>query len=171
MFRFLGILTVSGYHTLPEEAHYWTNQPLPLVSEATSSKRFMEIKRYLHTADNIHLQTGNKAAKRLPLYNSLNQNLVQFGIWQSSLSTDESMVPYFGRHSIKMFICGKPIRLGYKLWCLCGPDGFPYHMKIDTGKDKPRYSMLCRNFRLNILCYVGMFVFSSNSSMIARFRS
>ena len=95
MFRFLGILIVSGYHTLPEEAHYWSNQPdlgLPLVTDAMSSKRFIEIKRYLHIADNGHLQTGNKAAKVFPLYNSLNQNFVQFGIWHSSLSTDESMV-------------------------------------------------------------------------------
>ena len=139
MFQFLGIFIVSGYHTLPKEAHYWSNQPdlrLPLVSDAMSSKRFIEIKRYLHIADNRHLQTGNKAAKVLPLYNSLNQNLVQFEIWYSSLSIDESMVPYFGRHSIKMFIRGKPIRFGYKLWCLCGPDGFPYHMKIYTGKDE-----------------------------------
>jgi len=119
--------------------HYWSNQPdlrLPLVSDAMSSKRFIETKRYLHIADNRHLQTGNKAAKVLPLYNSLNQNLVQFEIWHSSLSIDESMVPYFGRHSIKIFIRGKPIRFGYRLWCLCGPDGFPYHMKIYTGKDE-----------------------------------
>ena len=55
MFRFLGILIVSGYHTLPDEAHYWSNQPdlgLPLVSDAMSSKRFIETKRYLHIADN-----------------------------------------------------------------------------------------------------------------------
>jgi len=23
-----------------------------------------------------------------------------------------------------------------RVWCLCGPDGFPYHMKIYTGKDE-----------------------------------
>jgi len=106
------------------------------VSEAMSSKPFIEIKRYLHIADKRHLQTGSKAAKVLPLYNSLNQNLVQFGIWHSSLSIDDSMVPYIGRHSINTFNSGKPIRFGYKLWCLCGPGGFPYHMKIYTGKDE-----------------------------------
>ena len=29
-----------------------------------------------------------------------------------------------------MFIKGKPIRFGYKIWCLCGSDGYPYHMQI-----------------------------------------
>jgi len=28
------------------------------------------------------------------------------------------MVPYYGRHSSKQFIRGKPIRFGFKMWCL-----------------------------------------------------
>ena len=44
------------------------------------------------------------------------------------------MVPYSGRHSCKMFIRNKPIRFGYKLWALCGSDGYPYHVSIYTGK-------------------------------------
>jgi len=45
------------------------------------------------------------------------------------------MVPYFGRHSAKMFIRGKPIRFGYQIWGLCGNDGYPYHLKIYQGKE------------------------------------
>ena len=45
------------------------------------------------------------------------------------------MVPY-GRHSIKIFINAKPIRFGYMIWCMCGTDGYPYHMKIYTGKEE-----------------------------------
>ena len=37
------------------------------------------------------------------------------------------MVPYFGHDSFKVFIWSKPIRFGYKIWCLCGSDCFPYH--------------------------------------------
>ena len=44
------------------------------------------------------------------------------------------MVPHFVRHSCKMFICGKPIRFGYKLLCLCGSNGYPYKLSIYTGK-------------------------------------
>lgn len=36
------------------------------------------------------------------------------------------MVPYFGRHSCKMYIKGKPVRFGFKLWCLCSSDGYLY---------------------------------------------
>ncbi|KRX75179.1 PiggyBac transposable element-derived protein 3 [Trichinella sp. T6] len=30
---------------------------------------------------------------------------------------------------------GKPIRFGYKVWMLCGNDGYPYHMTIYQGKE------------------------------------
>lgn len=66
----------------------------------------------------------------LPLYDALNANFVQFGIWYFDLRVDELMVPYYRRHLIKMFIKGKPIRFGYKLWVLCG-----YYLKICTGRE------------------------------------
>ena len=44
------------------------------------------------------------------LYNMLNFNLVQLGIVYELLGVGESKVPYFGSHSVKIFIRGKPIR-------------------------------------------------------------
>ena len=35
----------------------------------------------------------------------------------------------------KCLFVGKPIRFGYKIWSLCGEDGYPYHLKIYTGKE------------------------------------
>ena len=58
----------------------------------------------------------------------LNCNLVQFDIFHEVLSVDESMVPYFGRRSAKMFIKEKRSCFGYKIWCLRGSDGYSYHM-------------------------------------------
>ena len=136
--RFLGILLLSGYHSVPHEDHFWSNSPdlgVRIVSETMSNKRYHTIKKYLHLADNQNLPSGDKVAKVSPLYQLLNDNLVQFGVWHTDLSIDESMVPYFGRHGIKMFIKGKPIRFGFKLWVLCGADGFPYCLKIYIGKE------------------------------------
>lgn len=45
----------------------------------------------------------------------------KFGLYfpvEENLSIDESMIPYYGRHSSKQFIRGKPIRFGFKLWCV-----------------------------------------------------
>ena len=56
------------------------------------------------------------------------------------LSIDEQMVPYFGRHSAKMFIRGKPIRFGYKNWILASSDGYSYKFGTYTGACKKKDS-------------------------------
>ena len=75
-------------------------------------------------------------SKIAPLYEMLNRNLIQFGIFNKLLSVDESMVPYFGRHSAKMFNRGKPVHFSFRIWCLCVSDGYPYNMKIYQEKEK-----------------------------------
>lgn len=76
----------------------------------------------------------------------MNERFMQFGVFAHNLSIDEQMIAYFGRHSCKMFlkgnlidqrkvidfgshspdkIClGKPIRFGFKYWCMCSSDGY-----------------------------------------------
>nr|CAD7434929.1 unnamed protein product [Timema monikensis] len=42
----------------------------------------------------------------------------------ANVSIDEVMVPNYGRHGAKQHIHGKPIRFGYKVWCLCSRLGY-----------------------------------------------
>ena len=102
-----------------------TDLGVPIVSKAMSRAGFRNVKRHIHFADNHHLEQGNKIAKVAPVYTSVNATLAKFGVFQEDLSIDESMVPYFGRHSAKMFIRGKPIRFGYTVWSISGSDGYP----------------------------------------------
>ena len=46
------------------------------------------------------------------------------------------MIPYFVRHSSKMFTRGKPICFGFKIWCLRGSDSYLYNIKVYQGKEK-----------------------------------
>ena len=103
-----------------------------------SRDKYQRLKKYFHVADNANLEVGNKVAKVSQMYKFLNENLCRWGIFHDKLSIDESMVPYFGRHSAKMFIRGKPIRFGFKIWALCGADGYPYKLDIYTGKNSNR---------------------------------
>ena len=85
-----------------------------IVAEALSSKRFKKIKSMFYLVDNQSLPAADsKMAKVLPLYYAINEAFVQFGVFHLYLNIDKSMVPYFGHHSCKMFICGKPIRFGF----------------------------------------------------------
>ena len=48
-------------------------------------------------------------------------------------SIDESMVPYYGRQSAKQFICGKPIRFGYKMSVITTTLGYVVQIELYQG--------------------------------------
>ena len=153
MRKFLGLLLISGYHSLPSEKDYWsTAEDLEarIFSKTMSRDLFRSIKACLHIADNHNL-AQSKVAKILPLLDLLKANCQQFGVFHKSLSIDESMVPYRGLHSAKQYIKGKPVKFGYKLWMLCSSDGFPYNFEIYCGKDSSRTSPLGSHVVKNML--------------------
>ena len=91
----------------------------------------------VHVADNKNLVEGSKIAKMKPLYDAFNMILKQFGIWHDKLSIKKRMVPYKGLYSICQYMKSRPsgdlvwsIKFGYKIWSLCGNDGYPYHIDI-----------------------------------------
>ena len=44
-------------------------------------------------------------------------------------------MPYRGKDPTKQFMCNKPVRFGYKIWFMCGTDGYPYNFQIYKGKE------------------------------------
>ena len=50
-----------------------------------------------------------------PIFNNLNQNCSKLVLRQGKYSVDESMISYYGRHSSKQYIRGKPIRYSFKV--------------------------------------------------------
>ena len=139
--QFFGLLLFSGYHQVPGEDLYWSTQEdlsIPIVSTVMPRNRFRKLKKFFHVIDNNTLALGDKMGKISPFYEELERNFQQFGIFHPKLSIDESMVPYYGHHSAKMFIRGKPIRFGYKIWMLCSNTGYPYAMRIYSGKSSEK---------------------------------
>ena len=155
--QFFGILLFSGYHTVPQENLYWCSaedMSIPIIPSVMPRNHFKDIKRYFHLSDNNMLQKGDKLGKISPLYRELGKNLMQFGIFHKELSLNESMVPYYGHHPSKMFIKGKPIRFGYKIWMLCSSSGYPYAMQIYAGKEKNSTGPLGSRVVCNLLAVV-----------------
>jgi hypothetical protein len=135
--KFIGILILTGYHTLPAAKLYWSKDEdmgLPLVRKCMSRNKFMTIKQNIHLSDNNKLDENDKFSKLRPVFDMINEKNLQFGIFSHNLSIDEEMVPYFGRHSCKMFIRGKPVRFGFKHWCLCSSNGYLYKFIPYGGK-------------------------------------
>ena len=128
---FFAILFTSGYAQLPQRRLYWDRSDdvhNAAVSGAMTRNRFDEIMQFVHVADNENLPANDRMAKVRPLFNLMNENFVKHFPATQHLSIDESMVPYYGRHSAKQFIRGKPIRFGYKVWSLNTPLGYCVQM-------------------------------------------
>lgn len=53
------------------------------------------------------------------------------------MSVDESMIPFKGRSSLKQYMPMKPVKRGYKVWCLAdSKTGFISKFQIYSGKEK-----------------------------------
>ena len=80
--------------------------------------RFDEILQYLHPEDNNNLTAGEKLAKVGSFYKMMNERFLKSFQLEENLCVDEAMIPYYGKHSAKLHTKGKPIKFGYKPWCL-----------------------------------------------------
>lgn len=141
---FLAILLLSGYVGLPRWRMLWevgSETYLLVVAEAMRRNRFELIKCYMHCADNAHLPSNDKFGKMRAVMCLLNERYLANAVFEENLCIDESMAPYFGRHGAKQFLKGKPIRFGYKFWCLCDRLGYliqfePYQGSGGAGYDR-----------------------------------
>lgn len=151
MRRFIGILLLTGYHSLPQEEMYWsldTDISVPIVRESMSRLQYRNMKQKLHLRDNSQIDTTDKLYKVRPYLSLLNRKFQQFGIFSHDLSIDEQMIPYRGKHSSKMFLKGKPIRFGYKAWTLASSDGYVFQFDIYSGKSTNSQSSNNEDFGL-----------------------
>ena len=104
------------------------------VADLLSRNRFEEILRYSHLAGNAKLAPGDKLAKVRSFFNLMNQRFLNAFQYDEQLCVDESMIPYFGKHSAKQYIKGKPINFGYKVWCLNTNNGYLIQCDPYSGK-------------------------------------
>ncbi|XP_017467191.1 PREDICTED: piggyBac transposable element-derived protein 3-like [Rhagoletis zephyria] len=99
---FTAILLLSGYIKVPRKHMYWQSNlesHNTLVADAMSRNHFQFIMSNLHVCDNDKLSPTDKFAKIRPLLDMLNKRFMDFSPHEQNHSVDESMVPYFGRHS------------------------------------------------------------------------
>ena len=68
------------------------------------------------------------------LFDNLNKG-ERFFHHEKEFSVDESMIAYYGKHSSKQFIHGKPIRYGYKVWTMATSKGAGVRFEPYCAKD------------------------------------
>ncbi|KAM9812122.1 piggyBac transposable element-derived protein 3-like [Syngnathus typhle] len=90
--RVLRILLLSGYHPLPSRRHYWSILHCALVAGAMSRNRFEEIIRYIHCADNAHLNLSDRMTKPRPMMDILNARFGEAYPMDCNVDLDEAMI-------------------------------------------------------------------------------
>ena len=140
---FLAVLILSGYVPHPRRRMYWEQAAdfhSAVAAYFMTRNRFEEVMRNLHLADNNNLNKEDKVAKVRPLFDILNRSFLARFCPEAHLSIDESMVPYFGHHGCKQYIRVKPIRFGYKIWCLNTTLGYLVQFQPYQGKGSVTHS-------------------------------
>ena len=123
---FLEFLILSGYHQLPSERDYWSEDDdlgLGIVRDAFSRNAYATLKAMIHFQDNSKAGQckDNKAFKVRALIDKINAKFKQWGVFEKYLSVDKMIIRHYGHQVLKQFINirSKPIRFDYKLWALC----------------------------------------------------
>lgn len=140
LYQVLGILLLSGYNSVPNRRLFWSTQAdtrcLAVVQSGMGVNRFEDIVRSLHFVDNSKQPAGDKIFKVRPLFEHFNKAFLDLAQpLPMAWAIDEAMEPYYGHHGLKQFIRGKPVRFGYKFWCLCSTEGLLISFKLYEGKD------------------------------------
>lgn len=98
-------------------------------------RKFEDIFTNLHFINSeSNINSDDKMYKIRPLVDALNELFLQYVPIEHSVSIDESMIPYFGRHGCKQFIRGKPVRFGFKAWVLAQRLGYCIQFDIYQGR-------------------------------------
>ena len=147
MTAFLGVIVNSMYVKVNQRNLYWSTDRdthVAGIADLLTRKRFEEIMRSLHFRDNKTMPIPNtdKFFKVRPLFRNLNTRLEVFSN-SSYVSIDESMQPYFGYHSTKQYMKGKPHKFGFKIWYACNPSGLPLFVEPYAGvsTEIPNYGL------------------------------
>lgn len=111
---------------MPRLSNYWSTDPflkVPCVSQVMTSKRYKKLIENLHLNDNnTAVRKGEVGYDKLhnvrPLIKNLQKTITTYYNPSGTMAVDESMIPFKGKCFIKQYMTKKPIKWGYKVWCL-----------------------------------------------------
>ena len=99
--------------------------------------RFEQILRLLHFCDNSTFDPASKDKcwKITPIVTEIKSRFKLYALLTPICSVDESMIKYCGKYGqlIKQHMPQKPIRFGYKVWCLNLSGGYLYTFDVYQG--------------------------------------
>ncbi|GFO23342.1 PiggyBac transposable element-derived protein 3 [Plakobranchus ocellatus] len=110
---------------------YWSPETeQDLVCDSMTCNRFEKILSIEHLNDNdlMRPRRGGAGYDRLfrvrPLIEKLNIQFEACAEKEMWVSVDEQIIPFKGRHSLKVYMMKKPKKWGYKVWVMTRASGY-----------------------------------------------
>ena len=156
---YFGFMVLMGLVPLPAIDDYWRRDPLlhySPIADRIPRKRFREIHRFLHFADNSTLlEHGDPGYDRLgkvrPMIEMLQERFLEVYQPHCEISIDEAMIPFQGRSALKQYMPAKPIKRGIKVWCRADShNGYMCEVQVYTGKSDSAESGLGKRVVLDL---------------------
>ena len=144
MQSFVGIQLAMGIVRLPSMHDYWSTNPIlsaPGIVKGMGRNRFRSILSHLHLNDNSRMPGRtdpgyDKLYKVRSLLEKIRLNSQASYQPHQQLAVYEAMILFKGHSMTKQYLPLKPIKRGYKMWCLCdSSNGYMYNMSLYTGAD------------------------------------
>ncbi|XP_043473413.1 piggyBac transposable element-derived protein 4-like [Leptopilina heterotoma] len=145
----IGMNVFMAIHKLPSVDLYWSSDPalrVDVIANVMTRNRFQKITAMLHLNNNNNCfpkgdSRFDKLHKVRPLVEALNRSIKDVYKPSNLAAIDESMISFKGRSSLKQYNPMKPIKRGYKVWCLADSvTGFVSNFEIYTGKSENKNS-------------------------------
>lgn len=123
---FLGFIMATSIYKVPRLNNIWSSDwvlGVPALASIFPRSRFWQLWSNLHLVDitkapNRSDQSYDRLYKLRPLLTILGDAFRAAHLLSQQISVDEAMVKFKGRSSIKQYMPLKPIKRGFKIWCL-----------------------------------------------------
>lgn len=139
--QYIAVLIFMGVISVKNVRLYWNNiVGVPCVKDTLSQKQFESIRSYLHFNDNDAMICDKKDTNYDRLY-KVRPIIKHFNEVSSSIpyprdmSVDENICATKMRSSLKQYNPKKPHKWGFKLFMLCGTDGFICNTEVYSGQE------------------------------------
>lgn len=141
---FLGIVMYMGVVKLPARRMYWDVKQglgIPEIYNCMSAERFEDIARCLHF-ETYSATAPKKGEVGYDKIRCIRRVVEMFrtacmGNWRMGqyVSVDEAMQKMKGKSPVRTYMPNKPVKYGYKFWCLCcATTGYLYNFELYQGK-------------------------------------
>lgn len=145
MKKFVGLLYWMGIVKKPDVREHWATDPLldtPIVRKVLTRERYLDIRRNFRMLDEEKAAYDDPLRKIRNFINKVIENSRKHYTPTKSLSLDESMIAFKGRHKFKVYMLRKPTKHGFKAYVLAeSSTGFALAWEMHHFSDDNPFSL------------------------------